>query len=521
MPLDLILRGGSVYDGSGADPVRIDVGIAGERIALMGDLCKAEARKTVDATGHIVCPGFIDTHSHSDAFVLADPTAPSKLFQGVTTEVVGQCGISAAPRHGKARLPSDWESMAYPGEWRSVADYRALVDRVRPLSNVILLIGHNLLRAGVAGYGSQPLTPDEQREMEKRLAEGMEEGGWGLSTGLVYPPGRFAPPEEIRSLARVAARHGGVYASHMRSEGVGLLAALDETLDIGRAAGLPIIVSHLKTSGPEAWPLLPAALEKIESARTEGVPVYADRYPYTAGCTDLDILMPAWAMEGSRDEILARLKDPALRMRIRNEIEAGREPESWHRVWVGSTERKEFLGQPLTTVAQTLKTGPVDAALQLIEEDRLSTGGIFFGMSEANMNRILALPWVMIGSDASLRSPEGALHFDHPHPRAYGTFPRLLRKSLEGEGAPIGEMIRKMTSLPARVFGLKDRGSLKPGAFADLVAFDPNRIRDRATYEAPHQLAEGLKTVLVNGTVELLDGRPSGARAGRFLARKE
>jgi N-acyl-D-amino-acid deacylase len=481
-------------------------------------LSTARAVREFDARGCLVCPGFIDTHSHSDAYVLSEPSAPSKLFQGVTTEVVGQCGMSAAPRYGAARMSSDWEQQTFPGEWKTVAEYRSLVDRVVPASNVILLVGHNLLRAGVMGYEARDASPEELAEMERRLDQALEEGGWGFSTGLVYPPGRFAPASEIATLARRVAARGGLYASHMRSEGVGLLDALNETLHIGRETGVTVVVSHLKTSGRTAWPLLPAALEKIESARAGGLRVFADRYPYTAGCTDLDVLLPAWAMVGTRTEILARLRDPVTRDRIRAELEAERTSDAWDHIRVGSTDQRAFLGRPLPEVAREMGCTPADAALRLIDRDNLSTGGIFFGMSEENMWTILAQPWVMIGSDASLRSPTGPLSFDHPHPRAYGTFPRLLRAALDGRTVPIEEMIRKMTSLPADVFGISARGRIEPDGFADVVVFDPGLIRDRATYEKPHQVSAGFRAVWVNGIAELLDGDSTGLRGGRFLA---
>jgi N-acyl-D-aspartate/D-glutamate deacylase len=304
----------------------------------------------------------------------------------------------------------------------------------------------------------------------------------------------------------------------MRSESLALLEALDETLDIGRKTGVTVVVSHLKTSGRKAWPLLPAALEKIESARAAGVRAFADRYPYIAGCTDLDILLPAWAMAGTRAEILACLRDPATHARIRAELEAERTPDAWDQIRVGSTDQRAFLGRPLPEVARELGVPPAEAVLQLIERDNLSTGGIFFGMSEENMWTILAQPWVMVGSDASLRSPIGPLSFDHPHPRAYGTFPRLLRAALDGRTVPVEEMVRKMTSLPAEVFGIPGRGRIQPGAFADIVVFDPALIRDRATYEQPHQVSEGIRGIWVNGVAELLDGQATGLRGGRFLA---
>jgi N-acyl-D-amino-acid deacylase len=517
---DLILSGGTILDGTGAPARRADVGIRGDRIAEVGDLTGAEARETIDAPGAMVTPGFIDVHSHSDAYLLIEPGAPSKLFQGVTTEVVGNCGASAAPRFGTARMPSDWQEQAYPGRWSTVAEYRALLDQVRPAPNAVLLIGHNTLRASVQGYEDRPPRPDELVAMRRHLDQALAEGGRGLSTGLVYAPGLFAAADEVIALARVVAARGGIYTSHMRSEGSRLWEAIEETIEVGRASGARVQISHLKTSGPENWNKLEGALERIEHARAEGLAVASDRYPYTASCTDLDILLPAWAAEGSRAEILARLRDPADRARIRAELLATRGPDYWPRVTIGSVRHPDhaaFAGRPLVEIAAALGMEPVDAALTLMDRDELATGGIFFGMSEDNMWRILAQPWVMLGSDGSLRSPTGPLSHDHPHPRAYGAFTRFLRAALDGRTVSLPEAVRKMTSLPADHFGLARRGRIAPGHFADLAVWRPDAVVERTTYARPHQLSEGMDAVIVNGTVTLRSGALTGRRAGRVL----
>ncbi len=519
--LDLKIVHGRVLDGTGAPEFAADIGVNGDRIADVGDLSAAEARETVEAAGRIVCPGFIDVHSHSDAYLLIEPSAPSKIFQGITTEVVGNCGASAGPRLGVCRMPSDWQAQTYPGPWHTVAEYRTLLEAQRPAPNVALLIGHNTLRASVMGYDDRPATADELAAMCRLLDSSLAEGGAGLSTGLVYAPGMFAPTEEIVELARRVAARGGIYASHMRSEGSRLLEAIDETLGIGRATGCRVQVSHLKTSGPANWGLLDGALERIRTARAGGLDAASDRYPYTASCTDLDVILPDWAAAGTRAEILARLRDPSQRARIREAILASRgDGGYWDRLTIGSTRHaanRAFAGTPIREVAAALGLEPVDAALHLMETDELSTGGIFHGMSEANMWRILAEPWVMIGSDGSLRSPEGPLSHDHPHPRNYGTFPRFLRASLDGKTVPLAEAVRKMTSLPADHFRLTGRGRIARGARADLVVMDPARIRDLAGYAHPHQLSEGIETVLVNGTVTVRGERLTGDRDGRFL----
>jgi len=519
---DLKIVNGRILDGTGGPERFADIGIAGDRIGDIGDLSAAEARDTVDASGKMVCPGFIDVHSHSDAYLLIEPSAPSKIFQGITTEVVGNCGASAGPRLGVCRMPSDWQTQTYPGTWSTVADYRTLLESVGPAPNVVLLVGHNTLRASVMGYEDRHATPDEIAGMRRLLDRSLDEGGAGLSTGLVYAPGMFAPAAEIEELARVVAAHGGIYTSHMRSEGRRLLEAIDETLAVGRAAGCRVQVSHLKTSGRANWGLIDGALDRIRRARDEGLEVAADRYPYTASCTDLDVILPDWAAAGSRAEILARLRDPALRARIRDEMLASRgDGDYWDRLTIGSTRHaanRDFAGRPIREVATALGLQPVDAALHLMDTDELGTGGIFHGMSEDNMWRILAEPWVMIGSDGSLRSPEGPLSHDHPHPRNYGAFPRFLRASLDGRTVPPAEAVRKMTSLPADQFRLADRGRIAGGVKADVVVIDPAALRDTADYARPHQLAAGVDALVVNGTVTIRAGRVTGARGGRFLA---
>lgn len=518
--LDWILRGGSVVDGLGGEAVRADVGIAGDRIAVFGDLSKAEAANEFVADNMLVCPGFIDVHTHSDAYLLIEPGAPSKIRQGVTTEITGNCGASAAPRWPGYVMPSDWLEQKYPGDWHSVAEYRALLDAQKPAVNSAMLIGHRAIRAAVMGIAARAATPDEIAKMQVLLEAALEEGGAGLSTGLVYAPAMHAQPEEIQALAKVVARRGGIYATHMRSEGGKLLEAIDEALDVARATGVRLQISHLKTAGRANWHKLDAALEKIKAAQKAGIEVASDRYPYTASCTDLDVILPTWAAQGGREAILARLRDPAERAKIRAEMAAARDDQYWENVWIGSVHHPEnapFAGKPIAVAAEAWKLHPLDTALRFMETDELFTGGIFFGMSEDNMWKILAEPWVMIGSDASIRSTTGPLSHDHPHPRAYGTFGRSLRAALDGKTVGIGEAVRKMTSLPAAHFRLKDRGAIRVGAFADVVALDPTAFRDLATYEKPHQFCEGVSAVWVNGVATVSEGRETGGRWGRYL----
>ncbi|QHI68428.1 N-acyl-D-amino-acid deacylase family protein [Tichowtungia aerotolerans] len=520
MNFDLLIRNGSVLDGTGAEAVQADIGIRGEKIVEIGNLAGAEATTIIDATGQTVCPGFIDVHSHSDAYLLIDPRASSKVFQGITTEVCGNCGASVAPQLGDAKLPSDWQDKPFPGTWSTVAEYRKLFEQVTPAVNEALLIGHNTLHRGVCGYDPRGAAPDELKAMSRALEQALDEGGFGMSTGLIYPPASAVPREEVVTLSKVCAVKNKIYTSHMRSEGKQLLEAIDEALDIGRRSGVRVQISHLKTSGQANWHKIDAALEKIEAAIAEGLEVAADRYPYTAAQTDLDIILPDWAIQGGAEAELARLADSNVRKQIRDEVLEGRGEFGFSTVMIGSVENPKFhrfKGMKVDDAAKELGMEPVDALLHIIEQDKLRTGGIFFGMCEENMWRILAQPWVMIGCDASLRSPDGILSTDHPHPRAYGSFTKLLRASIDGQTVPLPEMIRKMTSLAAAQFRLKNRGELKAGNFADVVVFNSEAIAEKTTYQNPHQLSEGITTLLVNGTLTIKNGALTNKRNGRFL----
>jgi N-acyl-D-amino-acid deacylase len=515
--IDIIIKNGTLLDGSGGPAFQSDIAIHNDRIVdIAPHLNLAEANAILDAKDHWVCPGFIDTHSHSDAYLLIEPSAASKLFQGITTEVVGNCGASAAPCLGAARLPSDWQTHTYPGQWQRMGEFRTLLETTRPAVNVVALIGHNVLRASIMGYEGRNAGPDEISAMVRLLEESLDAGGRGLSTGLIYPPGMYAAPQEIHALASTVARHGGIYTSHMRSESSALLAALEETIGVSRSTGVTVQISHLKTSGKPNWPLIDKALALINSARSEGIPVAADRYPYTSSCTELDVIFPNWATEGGREAELDRLRDPATRLRLRQDILTSRSDRSWGTIVIGSTNAP-FRGMPLEQAAITLGMEPVDAALHLIETDNLMTSAFFQGMSEDNLWRILAEPWVMIGSDASLRAPWGPLSIDYPHPRAYGSFPRFLRAAIDGKTVPLPDAVRKMTSLPATQFSLEGRGTLKRGAFADITVVDPARLRDNASYANPHCFAEGITDVLVNGIPVLSGGQLTGQRTGRWL----
>lgn len=518
--LDLLIQGGIVIDGTGGDARQADVAIREDRIIdVQPHISQENASHVLPAHGKIVCPGFIDVHSHSDAYILLEPSAPSKLFQGITTEVIGNCGASAAPHHGESRLPSDWESFHYPGCWNSMAEYRQLVEAASPAVNIVALVGHNILRAGTVGYSGRSATSQEIACMAGILEASLEAGARGMSTGLIYPPGMYAKDDEIISLASVVARHDGIYTSHMRSEGRHLLDSLRETVHVGQKTGVRVQVSHLKTSGRANWSLLDQAIGIVEAAQHDGVKVAADRYPYTASCTELDVILPHWATEGGREAELARLGNRETRARIREEILQARDAQSWETIIIGSStfQSGRFKGVPLVHTATELGMEPVDAALHLILSDNLATTAFFQAMSEENMWRILGLPWVMIGSDASLRAPSGPLSSDFPHPRAYGAFTRFLRSSIDGRTVPLTEAVRKMTSLPASQFGLRDRGVIRCGAMADLITIDPSRLKTDSTYQSPHRLSEGISDVVVNGIMEVENGILTSRRGGKWL----
>ena len=484
---------------------------------------------TIDASGCIVSPGFIDAHAHSDAYLVLEPDAPSKISQGITTEINGQCGGSVAPRYGEARLSSDWAALL--GErltWRSLAEYRTVLEAAKPAINTIQFVGHNTLRSSVVGYAGRAATPDELKEMQRLLAESLDAGGWGLTTGLIYQPGKYSTPEEVVALAKVTAERGGYYATHMRSEGDRILEAIDEVIDLVRATGIRAEVSHLKTSGKRNWHKIDAVLEKIENAIGDGLLLGSDRYPFCAAGTDLDIVFPDWAQEGAAPAEMARLADPATRAKIVAEINAS--DRDWSTVMIGGTWSDvtkplsgktvtEILSQPsqMSQLSQTISS-PGELICRILELDGCKTGAFFFGMSEDNLDKILSRPWIVPGSDASLRAPWGPLGADHPHPRAYGTMPEFYRR-VRALGVSREDAIARMTSVPARRFGIAHRGVIEKGAFADIAIWEEEEFSSSATYVEPHKFARGVKAVLVNGAVSYADGKFTGDRAGRFLER--
>ena len=496
MDFDFLFRGATVFDGTGAKAFQADVGVRGETIAAIGDLSAAEARESRDAQGLWLMPGLIDAHTHSDAFLLLEPMCPSKLAQGVTTEIGGQCGGSAAPRLNGARLPSDWEAQTYPPRpghegpgpnWDTVADYRTCLEAARPATNLILFAGHNTIRKGVMGDAPRAATSDEVARMVRVLEQALDEGAWGMTTGLIYHPGVHSTPEEVLALA-------GIHAQ----------------------------ISHLKTTGRANWPKVDAAIAKIEAAREEGLWLHSDRYPYLSSGTDLDIILPDWASAGGNAAILSHLDDPADARRIARELDdSGRDPTT---VMIGGAwtpETRALSGKTMADAMETWGCSFGEAVVRILQADRSRTGAFFFGMCEENMLKILARPWVMPGSDASLRAPWGPLGRDWPHPRAYGTHPRFFRTLTERLGVSPEAAIHRMTGLPAQAFGIPRRGVVKEGYFADLTLIDPAAWRDTADYAHSHCFATGVDTVLVNGSPVFMGGQlnPSAPRRGRLLER--
>jgi N-acyl-D-amino-acid deacylase len=510
-------------DGTGAPAYGGDVAIRGDRIAAVGAIDPCEGRD-LDISGMVVCPGFIDLHAHSEFTLLADGRAWGKILQGVTTEVSGNCGLSAAPLLGEARRQraEDLRDLGLAQTWEDFAGFARRLEDQGIAVNFCTLVGHGNLRASVIGYANRP--PDEREigEMSRLLVDALKAGAWGLSTGLIYLPGAYAETEEIVALARAVQSYGGLYATHLRSEGDRLLEALTEAIRIGEEAGIRVQISHLKTAGDRNWRKLPDALRLIREARERGADVAADRYPYTAASTDLDAILPAWAYEGGRAAELARLKDPTTRARLTEEILASHPRQDyWERVLIASVrteENRSLEGKTLAEAGALRGCPPWEALYDLLVEEDLQVMGIFFSMSEENLREILRQPYLMIGSDSSARAPDGPTRQGKPHPRAFGTYPRVLGRFVRNERLlPLEPAVAMMTSRPAVRLGLDDRGVLREGAHADLVVFNPEAVRDRATYEDPYQAPEGILHVFVNGTAVVREGTPTSARPGRVL----
>jgi len=525
MPVDILIRGAQVFDGGGSPPSEADIAVQGERIVAVGqDVGPPTARRVIDARGLAACPGFVDAHGHSDYHLLLTPTADSAVLQGVTSEIGGNCGYAAAPIWGpwwddRAKSYRDIYDLEH--DWRDVSGYFRRLRGQGISINFGLLVGHNTLRGSVMGGENRPASPDEMQAMVSALERSMDEGALGLSTGLVYSPACFSPPEELAALTMAAGRKGGILTTHMRSEGDGLLEAIQEVITAAETARTPLQISHLKTYGERNWGKLSQVFELIESAQRRGVDVTADRYPYTAANTGLQAALPNWAIEGSKAEQTSRLADPTVRERIRQEIGEGPKARDWSQVMISEVtlpHNRRFQGLRVDAAARLAGKENLPFVLDLLHEEQTQVEAIYFSMNQENLQAILRKPYVMIGSDSGCRAHYGPLSTGRPHPRAFGSFARVLGHYVRKVGLfDLPTAIRKMTSDPCRRFGLRDRGWLRPGHAADVVLFDPARIQDTATFEDPIRYPVGVQTVLVNGVVAVEAGEHTGARAGQIL----
>ena len=532
MAWSLLIRGGTVMDGTGAAARRADVAIEGDRIAAMGPALAGEAARVIDATGHVVAPGFIDAHSHSDLFYFACPSAESKIRQGVTTEVVGMCSFSQAPvRQGQEDVVRGWAGgigATLDLGWQTFGQYLDALIAIRPSVNVAHFAGHGALRIAAMGFENRPAGSDDLEAMERLLGEAMDAGAFGLSTGLVYAPSAYAKTEELIALARGMSARGGLYFSHIRGESSMLLDSIAEAIRIGEDGGVGVQISHVKASGKENWPKIDAALRMIEDGKARGVDVLGDVYPYNAGSTKLDNLMPAWAHDGGITKLLERLADRATRRKIAEECLI--DGERWgtvsqggigfDQIFIATCKRRELEGLNLAQIARQSGMAPVDTLMNLLLEQKCTVGMVSFSQSLENVAKVLAHPSLMIGSDSiPLYEGEGDRP-GKPHPRTYGTFPRVLGEYARDRGLMSMETaVHKMTGMPAGRMGFKDRGLLKEGFAADVTIFDPTTVKDESTFPEPHRYPRGLPYVIVNGTVAVDGGRMSGARAGRVLRR--
>ena len=527
---DVIVRGGTVYDGTGAAGRRADVAINGERIAAVGDLGNATAATVVDATGRAVSPGFINMLSWSTDTLIVDGRSLGELRQGVTTQIFGE-GWSMGPLTSemKARAKADQGDLKFDIPWTTLAEYLAHLEKKGVSQNVASYVGATTVRIHVLGEADRAPTPAELDAMRELVRREMESGALGVGSSLIYAPASYASTDELIELCKVAARYQGKYISHLRSEGDRLIEAVDELIRIARDAKVPAEIYHLKAAGQSNWPKMDQVIAKVEAARREGLKITADMYTYTAGATGFDACVPRWALDGGYDALWKRIADPPTRAKMLQEMKtpglgfenlclSAGSPDRILLVEFKTDALKPLTGKTLAEVAKTRGKDPYDVVLDLMLEDKTRVGVVFFLMSEENVKKQIALPWVSFGSDAGSMAAEGVFLKSSTHPRAYGNFARLLGKYVRDEKViPLEEAIRKLSGLPASNLGLKDRGLLQPGMFADVVVFDPKTVADRATFDKPHQYAVGVTHVLVNGQVVLREGEHTGAFPGRAL----
>ncbi|HZW05243.1 MAG TPA: D-aminoacylase [Anaerolineaceae bacterium] len=522
---DILIRGGTVLDGTGRPGQPADVGITGNRITAIGNLTGAESRQTLLAEGLVVAPGFIDMHSHGDDHLPFMPTADSKIHQGITTEVVGNCGSSAAPLSEEMLDDLNRSLSKEAGEktadWLTLGEFFDRLERQGTSVNLAMLVGHGTIREKVMGMSDADPTPEQLAAMQAEVRAAIEAGAIGLSTGLIYTPNVYAKTSEIIELARTAAHMGGIYTSHIRGEGNTLFEAIDEALTVGRAAGIQVQISHLKASGVKNWHKMARAVELIEQGREDGIDVTADLYPYPASNTGLTSLVPAWAHVGGHDRMLARLQDPACRQRIHLELSDPIDANGvdWDGIVVSHCPLlPEVEGLNLQQISEGRKAHPVDAMLDLLVEADLQVSIIMFTIQAENMLYGLRNRNVMIGTDGAGYSITGPYAAGRPHPRNFGTFPRVLGRYVREQPVlSLPEAVWKMTGLPASRLRFQDRGLIRENFHADLVVFNPQTVLDTSTFENPHQYPAGIEWVLVNGQVVIAGGQHTGARPGRIV----
>jgi N-acyl-D-amino-acid deacylase len=527
---DVIIRGGTVYDGTGAAGRRADVGIRGDRIAAVGDLGQSQTATLVDATGLAISPGFINMLSWATESLLVDGRSQGDIRQGVTLEIFGE-GSSMGPLTDemKKRAYEEMGDLRYEITWTTLAEYLKELERRGVSTNVASYIGATTIREHVIGLDDRKPTPRQMDEMRRLVRQEMAAGALGIGSSLIYAPAFYATSEELIELCKVAAEYRGKYISHMRSEGNRLIEAVDELLRISQEAKIPAEIYHLKAAGEKNWPKIDQVIAKVEAARKAGLEITADMYTYTAGATGLDAAMPPWVLDGGYEEAYKRLADPEMRKKIGAAIRTG--GADWENLYVaaGSPDRvilvgfkneklKPLTGKTLAEVAKLRNEDPVDTIMNLVLEDRSRVGTVYFLMSEDNLRKQIALPWMAFGSDAGSMAPELPFTKSSAHPRAYGNFARLLGKYVRDEKViPLEEAIRRLTGLPATNLELDRRGFIREGMFADIAVFDPQTIEDRATFEKPHQFAVGMRHVFVNGGHVLKDGEHTGAKPGRAV----
>jgi N-acyl-D-amino-acid deacylase len=521
--IDTIIESPRIFDGAGTTPTTTDLALVGDRIALIGDLSYHEARERINARGLTLAPGFIDAHAHTDELWLINPRCEGKILQGVTTEIGGNCGSSIAPLHGYALKRKQEELAKYHREeqWQSLDAFFSLVEHQGIALNIATLIGLGTTRRGVRADREGKLDLTELREQRALVREGIEQGGLGVSSGLIYVPSRYADLDELIACASEAREAGQArYASHIRDEADGLLEAVDEAIEIGRRAEVAVQCSHHKASGKKNWGKVHDSLNAIERARAKGFTVYTDVYPYTAMWTDLSTILPEALLFGGREETLTRLRDPAIAGVLSLSLELAL-ADTWHDIMItsGLSEPNAHLaGLRMDTIARAWRLRPSQAALRLLIEERLDPQAIFFSMREDDVQAVLSASFTCIGSDASARALSGITAQGVPHPRTYGTFPRIFGNYVRRHKTfELSEAVHRMTAIPADIFGLRDRGRITPGAYADLVLFDASSITDTATYESPCSAPIGITAVFVNGQAVVRDGQVTGALPGRVL----